>query len=72
MNRRKSRWISRLATGLLVLGLTMSPIGASPVLAQDEAAEASGDSKGRPLDGYIATAALCFLALFIVGKTARR
>ena len=34
-------------------------------------ARRAGESKGRPLDGYIATSLLCGLALFIVGKTAR-
>jgi len=50
----------------LALGLIFCP----GVRAQDE--EAGGESKGRPLDGYIATGMLCGLALFIVGKTARR
>jgi hypothetical protein len=40
--------------------------------AQDDGGGGGGGDKGRPLDGYIATAALCGLALFIVGKTARR
>jgi hypothetical protein len=44
-----------------------------PVRAQEEAAGAAeGESKGRPLDGYLATMTLCGLALFIVGKSARR
>jgi hypothetical protein len=48
----------------------MSLIFCPAVRAQNEDAE--GGSKGRPLDGYIATCLLCGLALFIVGKTARR
>jgi len=40
--------------------------------AQDEGGDAANSDKGRPLDGYIATGALCGLALFIVAKTARR
>jgi hypothetical protein len=34
--------------------------------------EASSESKGRPLDGYLATICLVLLALFVVGKSARR
>jgi hypothetical protein len=68
MRRTTSSWICRLAAGLLALGLTICP----PVKAQDEAAGEGGGEKGRPLDGYIATATLCGLALFIVAKSARR
>jgi hypothetical protein len=49
------------------LGLICS----SSVRAQEEDV-GGGESKGRPLDGYIATAALCGLVLFVVGKSARR
>ena len=34
--------------------------------------EEPGAGSGRPLDGYIATAAMAFLALFIIAKSARR
>jgi hypothetical protein len=34
--------------------------------------EAGGESSGRPLDGYLATLCIAVLALFIVGKSARR
>jgi len=51
----------------VALGLICCPA----VRAQDEE-QAGGESKGRPLDGYIATSMLCGLALFIVSKTARR
>ncbi len=40
--------------------------------AQVEESTGGGDSKGRPLDGYIATGMLCGLALFIIAKSARR
>jgi hypothetical protein len=51
----------------LALGLICCPAAH----AQDE--EAGGtESKGRPLDGYMATAALCGFGLFLVGKSARR
>jgi hypothetical protein len=69
MRRTSPSWISRLAAGLLALGLTICP----PVRAQDDAVGGEGGGeKGRPLDGYIATATLCGLALFIVAKSARR
>ena len=32
----------------------------------------AGRRKGRPLDGYLGTVMLVLLALFIVGKSARR
>jgi hypothetical protein len=62
----RTRW---LASGILALGL----IGSPAVRAQQNDEEAAAtEAKGRPLDGYIATGMLCFLALFIIGKTARR
>jgi hypothetical protein len=67
MQRKRSPWVSWLAAGLVALGL----IGCPAVRAQDEEA-GGGESKGRPLDGYIATGMLCGLALFVVAKTARR
>ncbi len=67
MQRKRSSWSRWLAFGVLVLGL----IGAPAARAQNEE-EAPAESKGRPYDGYIATGMLCFLALFIIGKTARR
>jgi len=51
----------------VALGLISCPAAR----AQDEE-PAGGESKGRPLDGYIATGMLCGLALFVVAKTARR
>ena len=67
MQRFRWSWTSWLAPGLLALGLIFCP----SARAQDEEA-AAAEGKGRPYDGYIATATLCGLALFIVGKTARR
>jgi hypothetical protein len=49
------------------MGLICSP----SVRAQEEEG-GGGESKGRPLDGYIATALLCGFALFVIGKSARR
>lgn len=67
MQRKRWSWVSWLAAGLVALSLIFCPA----VRAQDEES-GGGESKGRPLDGYIATSLLCGLALFIVGKTARR
>jgi hypothetical protein len=67
MQRKRSPWVSWFAPGLVAMSLICCPA----VRAQDEEG-AGGESKGRVLDGYIATTLLCGLALFIVGKTARR
>ena len=40
--------------------------------AQDDTNEPGADEKGRPFDGYLGTITLLLLALFIVGKSARR
>jgi hypothetical protein len=71
------RSIRRIAPVLLALGLTLTPISSQPARAQgpnDPAAapEGEGRGQGRPLDGYFGTAVLLGLALFIVGKSARR
>jgi hypothetical protein len=70
-------WIGRIARSLLVLGLLLTPSVSQPAWAQgpnDPAAapEGEGQGQGRPLDGYIGTAILLALALFVVGKSARR
>jgi hypothetical protein len=58
---------------LLALGLSFTPIFSAPALAQEATEEPeAAQSTGRPLDGYLATAALAMLALFIVAKSARR
>jgi hypothetical protein len=64
----------RFAPIILALGLTLSPSPARQVFAQapDAAAEGGEESKGRPLDGYLATICLMLLAFFIVAKSARR
>jgi hypothetical protein len=55
------------------LGLTVA-LTARPSLAQNEPPPAAGseEDKGRPLDGYLAAGVLVGLALFLVGKSARR
>jgi len=65
---RTSRWAAPvvLSAGFF----TASPV-ATQALAQDPN-EPEGDSKGRPLDGYLGSLCLIMLAFFIVGKSARR
>ena len=72
MSTTWSRLIRWSALALMALGLSLSPGFTTPALAQDEPAEAGGGEKGRSLDGYLATGVLAGLALFAVGKTARR
>jgi hypothetical protein len=66
-----NRWKRSIAPIVLGLGLCVAPAFSPPARAQDETAEANAE-KGRPLDGYLATITLMLLALFIVGKSARR
>jgi hypothetical protein len=66
---RFKRWIAPV---LLGLGLWLTPAFSPPARAQEEAPDASGGEKGRPFDGYFATGTLMLLALFLVGKSARR
>jgi hypothetical protein len=67
MHQKRSSWIRWLAPGIATLGLILS----SAARAQDDEA-ASTESKGRPLDGYIATTLLSALVFYIIGKSARR
>jgi hypothetical protein len=70
MNSNRRRWTRAIAAGVLALGLGFT--GASGVArAQDDMGE-DAPSEGRPLDGYFGTAILVGLALFIIGKSARR
>ncbi|WP_165247621.1 hypothetical protein [Paludisphaera soli] len=70
MNPMRRRWTRSLATGLVALGLMLSAAPAS-VRAQEDP-EAEGEAEGRPLDGYAGTFILAALAVFIIGKSARR
>ena len=72
-----------LAILLLALGFSFTPIRDNRASAQQNSNAPPGSpgnpaepgeekGTGRPLDGYLGTAVLVFLALFIVGKSARR
>ena len=69
MIKLSNRWKRCIAP--VVLGLCMAPAFSPPARAQAENPDAES-KEGRPFDGYIATSALLFLALFIVAKSARR
>jgi hypothetical protein len=73
MIKSRNRWNRLIAPAVLGLGLSLTPALSVPARAQppDETADPNGE-KGRPLDGYLATITLVLLALFIVGKSARR
>ncbi len=59
-----------LATTLIVCSPVHREAMAQPSVPGEETP--GEESKGRPLDGYLATITLMLLALFIVGKSARR
>ena len=67
MRRDRSPWTSWIAPGLLALSLI-----ACPAARAQEEDTGPNSASGRPLDGYLATGALCGLALFIIAKSARR
>jgi hypothetical protein len=67
-----NRFKRSIAPILLGVGLLLTPAFSPPARAQEAAPDASGGDKGRPLDGYLATVTLVLLALFLVGKSARR
>ena len=61
----------RIGPLLLALGLIVSPVATPTVRAQDEAQP--GEKKaGDPVPGYLGLGLLAMLAIFIVGKSARR
>lgn len=69
MNATRRRWTRLLAAGLVALGLGLT---AAPTARAQEDPGAEGASEGRPLDGYFGTLILAALAVFIIGKSARR
>jgi hypothetical protein len=76
MSRICKGWARTTAPVLLASALFFAAPVPSEALAQPgvpgEEEPGGGESKGRPLDGYLATITLMLLALFIVGKSARR
>jgi len=73
MRQPSKRWKRWIAPVLLGLGLSLNPAISPPARAQEEVPNAEeGAGSGRPLDGYLATITLMLLALFVVGKSARR
>lgn len=65
-----TRFARTLAPLLMALAFGLAP---SPSMAQaPEEPVAEGEGEGNPVPGYIATAMLGMLVLFIVGKSARR
>jgi hypothetical protein len=72
MTRIWKRFARRTAPLLLALGLVLTPAMTTTVRAQEPAPAEGEKSEGRPLDGYLGTVCLVLLALFVVGKSARR
>jgi len=75
MIRILKSWARPIAPVLLATSLVFCPLVHNEARAQPAAPgeeEANSFTKGRPLDGYLATVCLGLLALFIVGKSARR
>ena len=64
--------ISRTCVALFLATTFSLAVPPAPVAAQEPAPAEGDGTAGRPLDGYIGTAVLAFLALFIVAKSARR
>jgi hypothetical protein len=64
------RRLEPLALGVAIFAFAPAPA----TLAQEAAAPAATDpeNEGRPLDGYLGTGILAGLAMWAVGKTARR
>jgi hypothetical protein len=65
------RTIASLALAL-TLGLALTPAPARAQAPEPPAEAEGGESKGDPLYGYVGTAFIAALALFIVCKSARR
>jgi hypothetical protein len=69
--RTRARAFAPLAlAGFLSVGVPPAPVAAQEAPPNPEAPAEGGS--GRPLDGYFGTGILAFLALFIIGKSARR
>jgi hypothetical protein len=69
---RPRRPTRTLSLAPLALALALALFGSvAPAHAQEPAPEGQEES-GRPLDGYLATGVLAGLAMWSVGRTARR
>ena len=68
MNPKTRRWTRAIGAAMIALGLSLSVAPA----ARAQEAEGGEASEGRPLDGYAGTFILAALAVFIIGKSARR
>jgi hypothetical protein len=70
------RLFGRFAPIFVAVGLLLGPATTDSVHAQPDptatTAGEEGGGSGRPLDGYLATITLMLIALFVVGKSARR
>jgi hypothetical protein len=66
-----ARSARRIAPLILAVGLVLSP-AASPIARAQEEPQAEGSSKGDSVPGYLGAGLLTLLALFAVGKSARR
>ena len=65
-----TRFARRLAPLLLALTFAFTPSPSRAQPPEEPPAEEAGE--GNPVPGYLATAMLGMLILFIVGKSARR
>lgn len=64
-----ARW---MAPVLLAAGLVLAPPTAPTARAQEEVPGEAKAKKGDPVPGYLGLGLLSMLAIFIVGKSARR
>ncbi len=71
MTRLFRRSTRRTAPLLLTLGLILSPV-ATPTARAQEDAQPGEKKAGDPVPGYLGLGLLTMLAIFIVGKSARR
>ena len=73
MNKPRNHGSAGSPRSLLGLGLSLTP-AFTPARSRPgtRRIRRGAAKKGRPLDGYLATITLMLLALFLVGKSARR
>jgi hypothetical protein len=67
----RGRWTRTLTLSIaLTLPISSGILAPTPAFAQEAIPDES--ESGRPLDGYLLTLLFAGLALFVVGKSARR